>query len=244
MAGWLVELDTAGYRPDALLNSVEKASAQRRLDQPAELSARQIRALAANALSPAQRLATEKVFTRAEVAVAVGPLLFGFRPRDLLRTIEAVCAHPDAVALLDVKAAREQAYAPSCVIATEAAIALKVALQAERTDAPAVDAEAAQRAITAKQDQLGGLTLIDEQQRMIPAVVTSGRPVELIVGVAGSGKTTALDTARHAFEEAGYRVVGTASSGQAARTLGAEAGIHESRTVASLLWRLDHRQAR
>ena len=40
----------------------------------------------------------------------------------------------------------------------------------------------------------------------------------------------------------GYRVLGTSISGQAARTLGTEAGIEESRTIASLLWRLDHGQ--
>ena len=60
-----------------------------------------------------------------------------------------------------------------------------------------------------------------------------------MVGVAGAGKTTMLDVVRAAFEAAGYRVLGTATSGQAARTLGREAGI-ETRTVASLLWRLDH----
>ena len=37
-------------------------------------------------------------------------------------------------------------------------------------------------------------------------------------------------------------MLGTAVSGQAARTLGTEAGIDESRTIASLLWRLDHGQ--
>ena len=62
-----------------------------------------------------------------------------------------------------------------------------------------------------------------------------------MVGVAGSGKTTALDAAATALEAAGYRVLGTSTSGQAARTLGAEAGI-EARTFASLLWRLDHGQ--
>ena len=64
----------------------------------------------------------------------------------------------------------------------------------------------------------------------------------MIVGVAGSGKTTALDSARAAFQSAGYRVVGTATSGQAAQTLGAEAQVASS-TVASLLWRLDHGSA-
>jgi hypothetical protein len=37
-------------------------------------------------------------------------------------------------------------------------------------------------------------------------------------------------------------VLGTATSGQAARNLGTEAGIAESRTLASLIWRLDHGQ--
>jgi ATP-dependent exoDNAse (exonuclease V) alpha subunit len=178
------------------------------------------------------------------VAVAVGPLLFGFGPREMLKAVEAVCGHPDAVALLGVTAAREQAFAPACVIATEAAIALKMALQADRTGAPTVGAEAAEAAIDAKEAQLGRGTLTAGQKAMIRSVTTSGRPVELIVGVAGSGKTTALDAARQAFEHGGYRVVGTSISGQAARTLGAEAGIGESRTIASLLWRLDHGQAR
>ena len=43
--------------------------------------------------------------------------------------------------------------------------------------------------------------------------------------MAGAGKTTALDAVRDAYEAAGYRVIGTATSGQAARTLGREAGI-------------------
>ena len=44
------------------------------------------------------------------------------------------------------------------------------------------------------------------------------------------GKTTALDAATTALEAAGYRVLGTSTSGQAARTLGTEAGI-EARTL-------------
>jgi ATP-dependent exoDNAse (exonuclease V) alpha subunit len=60
--------------------------------------------------------------------------------------------------------------------------------------------------------------------------------------VAGSGKTTMLRVVADAFERAGYQVLGTATSGQAARTLGKEAGIAEARTLASLTWRLDHRQ--
>ena len=57
--------------------------------------------------------------------------------------------------------------------------------------------------------------------------------------MAGSGKTTALAAVRECLEEAGFEVVGTSTSGQAARTLGREAGIEPSRTIASLCWRLE-----
>jgi len=60
------------------------------------------------------------------------------------------------------------------------------------------------------------------------------------VGLAGAGKTTVMAAVRAAYEETGCTVLGTAVSGQAARTLGEEAGISESRTVASLRWRLEH----
>jgi hypothetical protein len=59
------------------------------------------------------------------------------------------------------------------------------------------------------------------------------------MGVSGSGKTTTLGAVREGFESAGYSVLGTATSGQAARNLGEGAGI-ESRTVALLAWRLDN----
>lgn len=81
------------------------------------------------------------------------------------------------------------------------------------------------------------------QRDAVEAVCTSGRGVDLVVGVAGSGKTTALAAARDAFEAAGYEVVGTSTSGQAARTLSREAGI-DSRTLASLNWRIAHNTLR
>ncbi len=240
VAGWLAQLSAAGYSRDGLLQGVEQAAAGRRRDRPAVLNGPQLSALAGYLLGPSGRLADQKVFTRADVAVAAGPLLFGFGPRELLRVIEAVCAHPDAVPLMGVKAAREQAYAPACAIANEAAIALKAALQAERGDAPALAAEAVSSAIGAKERELDGRSLTGGQRAMVAGVATSGRGVELVVGVAGSGKSTALDAARRAFEGAGFRVLGAAVSGQAARTLGTEAGIDDPRTIASLLWRLDH----
>ena len=45
------------------------------------------------------------------------------------------------------------------------------------------------------------------------------------MGVAGAGKTTMLRAVADAFERSGCEVIGTATSGQAARNLGHEAEI-------------------
>jgi ATP-dependent exoDNAse (exonuclease V) alpha subunit len=69
-------------------------------------------------------------------------------------------------------------------------------------------------------------------------LLTSGHQVDFVVGVAGAGKTSTLSAVRAGFEAAGYSVIGTATSGQAAKALGEGAGV-TSRTLASLTWRLE-----
>ncbi len=86
-----------------------------------------------------------------------------------------------------------------------------------------------------------GRSLTGSQRDAIAHVFASGGTLELIVGLAGSGKTTTLDILRAGYQDEGYRVLGTAISGQAARTLHDEAGV-DSRTIASLVWRLEHGQ--
>jgi len=242
LTGWHAELAAIGFTPVGMLADIDAAGAAGRRTVPPRLSERQLSALVTYTLGPAGRLAERKVFTRSDVVVAVAPLLFGAHPRELGRAVEAVCAHPDAVALVGVAGARERAYAPACVLAVETAIAVKVAAQSQRSDFAALTPAAVQAAISAKHEALGGRSLTAGQATMIAGVCTSGRGVELVLGVAGAGKTTAIDVVRSAYESAGYRVIGTSISGQAARTLGSEAQIVESRTTASLLWRLDHGQ--
>jgi hypothetical protein len=91
-----------------------------------------------------------------------------------------------------------------------------------------------------RQGAVLGSPLTPGQQAAVMGIATSGRGVELVEGVAGSGKTTVMAAARDAFESGGFTVIGTSTSGQAARTLGQEAGLTESRTVASLRWRIQH----
>src|SRR5207244_546673 len=98
----------------------------------------------------------------------------------------------------------------------EAAIAERVAEGTGRRVA-AVASDAAVGAALARTERNIGASLNAEQTAAVSDIATSGRGVELVVGVAGAGKTTALAAVRDAFETSGYDVVGTATSGQAAQ---------------------------
>jgi len=65
--------------------------------------------------------------------------------------------------------------------------------------------------------------------------VTQAQDLSVVVGYAGTGKSTMLGEARAAWEADGYQVRGAALSGIAAEQLEAGAGI-TSRTVHSLLF--------
>jgi hypothetical protein len=231
MARWQTELTALGYPPAALAAAVDTAGADYQapvIDLPM---------LAGELLARGGRLAGEKTFTRADVIVAVAPHLHGLPTAVLDAAVEAVLAHPDAVRLPAVTGAREAVWAAACVLADEHRIADLADTLAGRT-AGRVDPMAALDAVGALQDSLGH-PLIETQRRVAVGLMTGGHSLDVVVGVAGSGKTTTLTAVRAGFETAGYTVIGTATSGQAAKNLADGAGI-ESRTIASLSWRLDH----
>ncbi|HEV2811112.1 MAG TPA: MobF family relaxase [Acidimicrobiales bacterium] len=80
-------------------------------------------------------------------------------------------------------------------------------------------------------------SLGSDQQAAVRAIVSSGRPVDVLVGPAGTGKTFSLDAAREAWEQAGYRVVGASLAARAAAQLEHGSGI-TSQTVDRLRLRL------
>jgi Ti-type conjugative transfer relaxase TraA len=84
-----------------------------------------------------------------------------------------------------------------------------------------------------------GRSLSDEQAVMVRRLTSSGAGVEVVVGKAGTGKTYALDAARHAWQQAGIPVAGVALAARAALELEQSAGI-ESTTIAALERRLAH----
>lgn len=85
----------------------------------------------------------------------------------------------------------------------------------------------------------GGVRLSDEQARAVAAIAASGRVVDVLVGPAGTGKTTTLAGLRAAWErEHGPgSVVGLAPSAAAADVLADELGIVTTNTAK---WLYDH----
>jgi conjugative relaxase-like TrwC/TraI family protein len=234
---WHAELEAAGWPVPELVASVERA-ARERAPVREQLDRRDQVELAQRALAPEGELTARKVFSRRDVVVAVGPALFGTDPANLDRVVDRVLADPMTVPLIGVPGARERAYTTAHVLAVEHAIEALVAERSGETDAPRVPRRLIDAAVAERERTLGG-RLTAGQRRAVQGMCASGRGVEVVVGVAGAGKTTVLAAVRDAYAAADFEVIGTATSGQAARTLGDEAGM-ESRTLASLLWRLDH----
>jgi hypothetical protein len=75
---------------------------------------------------------------------------------------------------------------------------------------------------------------LDTQQQAAYAHLAGESDLAIVTGIAGAGKSRLQRDVAVAYEEAGFRVIGAAVAGEAARTLGEEAAI-KARTVAKLL---------
>jgi conjugative relaxase-like TrwC/TraI family protein len=237
MAGWHAELDAAGWPVDRLSAHLA-ASQQRTRGLQFPLTVSEIDQLAGAVLDvDGALLARHKVFTRTQLVAEVAPRLYGRDPAELDRVLEHIVASHAVVPLIRIAGAREQSYTTMEVLAAEATIARTVETLGEQPG-PTLDQALITAAIAAK-EHATGRALTDGQRQVVDQLCGSGRAATVVVGVAGSGKTTALDAASTALTAAGYQVLGTSTSGQAARTLAAEADL-DARTFASLLWHLDH----
>jgi hypothetical protein len=231
LARWQDELTAAGHPPAALVAAIEAAGSGYQLPEV------DLEEFASELLGPDGRLASEKTFTRGDVIIAAAPHLHGLPLSVLDQAVDAVLAHGDAVALPVVTGSREQVWTARCVLADEERIAtLAESLTGE--EGPKIEEQAALDAVARLEERLGA-SLSATQHEVAVGLLVSGHRLDLVMGVAGSGKTTTLAAVRDGFESAGYTVLGTATSGQAAKNLGEGAGM-DSRTVASLTWRLEH----
>ncbi len=96
-----------------------------------------------------------------------------------------------------------------------------------------VDGEAVDRTIAQ-----AARPLTAQQGVVVRAVATSGRGVDVVEALAGTGKTYTAGVLRAVYEDAGYAVLGVAPTGRGARELTERAGI-PARTVDRLLIDLD-----
>jgi conjugative relaxase-like TrwC/TraI family protein len=93
------------------------------------------------------------------------------------------------------------------------------------------------------QHAFGGLRELSREQRaMVQALTTAGHGVDVVVGVAGAGKTQALAAARLAWTTAGYDVRGAALAARAAAELETRAQVPAT-SLDALLATLDRSQS-
>jgi conjugative relaxase-like TrwC/TraI family protein len=234
---WRDELTDTGINPRDLRSRID-AIARRTNEPPRKLTSAERTDVVEGLLAADGPMADRKAFTRADLIRNAAPLLYGCQTGELDQIVSEVLHHPDAIALVGQPGARGRAWAVASVLDTEDAIAATAARLADRTDAPACPELTDHLDAVARAD-VDGHELTAGQASAAHAVLTSGRGLDVIVGVAGSGKTTALKIVHYTLAAKGYRVLGTATSGQATRGLRKGAEV-ESFTVASLTHRLDH----
>lgn len=103
--------------------------------------------------------------------------------------------------------------------------------RAETTDAPTVQLRIIEKNATRGDSR--GLVISDDQRLALCAVAVSGRTIDVLVGPAGAGKTTAMNALRRAWEEehGAASVIGLAPSAAAAQVLGDDLGIPTENTA-------------
>jgi conjugative relaxase-like TrwC/TraI family protein len=148
-------------------------------------------------------------------------------------TVADVEAHANAL-LASERVVRldEDTYTTPSMLRLEAAI-LESALRSAGEGLATVDPALVEA-------ELGGRPLLGpDQADMVRRITTSGSGVDVVLGVAGAGKTTALECAHALWEAGGYQTIGVALAARAAIELQTRSGI-PSCTLDALLTELDH----
>lgn len=142
-----------------------------------------------------------------------------------LATSPAVFQRPDGTSVFRPK--------HSTVFSSEQLLAAEDRLLelARRTSAPTVPLTIVERVTTRPDSQ--GRMLGDDQVAALASVVVSGRVLDVLVGPAGAGKTTAMNALRRAWEaqHGSGSVLGLAPSAVAAQVLADDLGIATENTA-------------
>ncbi len=237
-AQWHTRADALGFDAEARTRLLGQLPA--RLPEPADL----LRA-SAELLSPAGLTARASTFSRPDAILGwCVQLPQGAAVAEVEALADRLLACPDVVALgagssrptpvpvLEPGGAARNArrYTTGEMLATEVAV-LTAAAAGRRAGVGLANPDDVDVALAARE-------LSAEQQAMVRRVATSGAGVEVIVGKAGAGKTSALAAAAEAWRAGGVPVLGAAVAARAALAFGEQAGV-PAMTVTRLLAALD-----
>ncbi|MFD9150361.1 MobF family relaxase [Streptomyces diastaticus] len=232
-AYWQAEGRVAGDDPDAIAAS---AMQNAHPDQNPGLDD-----LCEQVFNPEDGLTSHsKDFTHAAaIAAVLDALPYGVADAEEAEQLtNAVLTHAGYAVKLTPRGAQHfthaDRYTTADVVAAETLI---VSAATTRLDARAavVTRDTVDMTVSTVEAQHGGSFRFSEEQRaVLDRLLTAGHGVDAVVGIAGAGKTTIMDTARQAWQANGLVVAGASTAAVAAANLKAEAGI-ESRTLASWL---------
>ena len=178
-------------------------------------------ALTARLVGPLGLTEKQTTFTTTDVLMRlVDELREGMDATELRALVARIVGHQAVRAVGDAEPGRANRYTTGELLAAEAS-ALDVVTRGVRSGAPVASTGAVEAVLATG----GPVRLGADQQSMIRHAALSDDRVVSVVGIAGSGKTTATRALAEAFATSGIAVVGAAPSGVAARKLEADAGI-------------------
>jgi len=237
VASWWDRARALGFGPPHLARCVGRSDRPFAIPDPEEIFAR----LAA----PEGLCASVSVFTRGEVIASLVDLAVpdtSGREAPLLLPADAVANLADdflasdwVVELVSDQDAPFKAFGNQALFATTEMLGVQERILARFRAGRSAGVAITSAGVLA--DSLAAFPeLTAEQRDLVVAFATSGHRAQCAIGRAGAGKTTAMRAAAAAWSAAKYRVLGTAVKVEAARHLGAEAGI----PTETLAWHLAH----
>ncbi|MFB6533101.1 MobF family relaxase [Streptomyces noursei] len=230
---WQAEGRAAGDDPEAIAAS---AMEQDRADQNPGLDE-----LCAQVFDPKSGLTSHsKEFTHAAaIAAVLDALPYGVaNAEEAEQLTTSVLRRAGYAVQLNPKGAQHfthaDRYTTADIVAAEALIVSEATNRLNERTA-VVSRDTVDMTLSTVEAQHGGsFAFSDEQRAVLERLLTAGHGIDSVEGIAGSGKTTIMDTARQAWEAHGLVIAGASTAAVAAANLKAEAGI-ESRTLASWL---------
>ncbi|MFD0417799.1 MobF family relaxase [Streptomyces sp. NPDC127108] len=230
---WQSEGRAAGDDPDAIAAS---AMAQDRAEQNPGLDD-----LCAQVFDPKTGLTSHsKDFTHAAaIAAVLDALPYGVADAEEAEQLtNSVLRHAGYAVQLTPKGAQHFAhadrYTTADIMAAETLIASETTRRINQQAAVVSRDTVAMVLSSVEAQQVGTFRFSDEQRAVLERLLTAGHGIDAVVGIAGAGKTTIMNTARQAWEAHGLVIAGASTAAVAAANLKAEAGI-TSRTLASWL---------